>query len=138
MKIIDTWKNERAYVNKVKYVPIEWLLQFKGNQLRRTEEQMFELYQDIKTNGLKDPLWMAVGKENRKIILGEGNHRLELFRRFGLDEVPLIIGLQNNAYQGLGLPPYDYPYLKDLTYVERGLVHPDVVFTKYKILGGGL
>lgn len=132
--ISEVWKNQQTYARKAKYVPIEWLLQFKGNNLRKSEEEMMELQEDLIDNGLQDPLWMSVGKEDHKIKLGEGNHRLEIFRRLGLKEVPIIVGLQNKSYESGGFEPYYYPHLNNLEDLERGLIHPDKVFSKYEMI----
>lgn len=131
----EAWKEEREYRYKTKYLPIEWVKQFKGNALRKNEKQMQELMEDILKNGLHHPLWMEVGRMNREIKLGEGNHRLEIFDRWGWTKVPLIVGLQNNAYGGAGYEPYYYPHLvKRIEKIERGLIHPDKVFEEYKII----
>jgi len=87
----DSWKNYKGLVDDV---PVEWLSKLKGNEFRMTDEQLDALAEDIKANGLHEPLILSVGKDSRTALLGEGNHRLEALRRAGFTHAParVIVG----------------------------------------------
>ena len=51
------------------------------------EEKWNEFLEDIKTNGVKDPIVVEIHPDGQKYIW-EGNHRLEAIRQLGLNEIP--------------------------------------------------
>jgi len=67
-------------------VPTEALRGIPGNNLRYDP---VELTENIRQNGIRDPLILQYHQKNRTVILGEGNHRLESARRLGLESVPV-------------------------------------------------
>ena len=56
------------------------------------ERKLRQLEKDIKTNGLKEPLILAVSKESQRAYLAEGNHRIVCLDNLGVHWVPLQIG----------------------------------------------
>lgn len=84
-------KNPDHQINvyrNVENVPISWLKKLPGNKFRHSDEEINKMSDDIKKNGLKEPLIVNVGKETRTAKLGEGNHRLEALRRAGYTHAP--------------------------------------------------
>jgi hypothetical protein len=80
----------KAYEHVIEDVPIEWAQSLiPHNRLRTSESEVNQLAADIKANGLHEPLMIAVGKNSRTAVLGEGNHRLEALKRLGYTHVPM-------------------------------------------------
>ena len=55
----------------------------------RTEEQITQLREDIKNNGITQPI-EVIKDENGDISLNDGNHRLQIAKELGLKEIPVI------------------------------------------------
>lgn len=86
------WKNTAlAKAGKVALVPVRWLSKFQGNSLRHDSKEMKELAEDILKNGLKEPVHIEIGQEDRKVGIGEGNHRTFAFIEAGLDYIPATV-----------------------------------------------
>ena len=73
---------------KVSLVPVHWLKKFQGNPLRRDEKEMKEFKEQLMKEGLKDPVYIMVGRDDRRVSVGEGNHRMNAFIDMGMDYVP--------------------------------------------------
>lgn len=86
----------KSYGRDVENVPIEWLQNLPGNELRHGEGRINQYAQSILDNGLSDPLIINVGKNTGTAKLGEGNHRLEAMRRAGFTHIParVMVGSQ--------------------------------------------
>jgi hypothetical protein len=97
----------RGYRSVMENVPIAWLKHLTaGNPLRRSSEEIDELAEDIKQNGMNNPVIITVGKNTRTAMLGEGNHRLEACIRAGYTSIPArcIVGSE----YGSNLLPQSY------------------------------
>jgi hypothetical protein len=117
----------------VEELPIEFVKQFQGNALWKSAEQMKEFEADIRANGFEHPVTLIVGRYNKEVFLGEGNHRLAIAEQMGLDTIPTMIGLYQNAYNLINedYPPKYYPFInpqiEDLDFETN---RPSDVFTK--------
>ena len=80
-------------------LPTSVLRGIPGNNLRYDPE---ELTEDIRKNGIQDPLILQYHQKNRTVRIGEGNHRLEAARRLGLENVP-VRAIRYNM-EGSGMP----------------------------------
>lgn len=83
-----------SYRRVVEMVPVNWLSQLPGNNLRKNPQQMQELANQLETNGINDPIIITVGKNTRTAKLGEGNHRLAAAKLKGYTYLParVIVG----------------------------------------------
>lgn len=86
-----------TYQRYVEMVPVSWLSELKGNDLRYTEQEMQDLMADISANGINNPLIVDVGRKTGTAILGEGNHRLEAAKRLGYTHFPVRAHVNNDA-----------------------------------------
>jgi hypothetical protein len=94
----EPWR-ENAYTKagKVDLLPISWMKQFPYNKLRYDpavtgggpDGKSGSLVDDVKQNGLQEPLMMEFGKDDHRISLGEGNHRLRAAELAGHTHVPV-------------------------------------------------
>ncbi len=57
---------------------------------RRGEERWDELVDDIKRNGFKEPVQIYLYRNEKRLNLGEGNHRLGVARELGIKKIPAI------------------------------------------------
>ena len=103
----DNQSNIRNYARDVENVPIEWLRNLPGNELRHGDDKINRYMQSILDNGLSDPLIINIGKDTRTAKLGEGNHRLEAMRRAGFTHVPARVELGSQYGSNL-LPRSDF------------------------------
>lgn len=55
------------------------------------EEKINELREDIRKNGIKEPLILSYGATKGNTILGEGNTRLMIAQELGIPEVPVTV-----------------------------------------------
>lgn len=89
--------------SNVEYIPVYTLLNAKKNGGYRTPEQVQNLTDNIKTNGISSPIEL-VRDSNGNIVIENGNHRLEIAQNLGLEEVPVIYSnsslenFDNNSY----------------------------------------
>jgi len=130
-----SWKEEPFYDDRVEELDIKFVEQFIGNDLRKSSEEMDELEIDIKKNGFTHPVTLIVGRFDKKVRLGEGNHRLEIAKRLGMNSIPVMIGFYK---KGNGLNGYDtitYPYLSSsIENIDIEYLMPSKVFVKMKVL----
>lgn len=83
-------KTFEANKNKsnVEFVNINDLLPLKEVGGFRTEEQISKLENDIRKNGITTPIKL-IKKSDGTISIDNGNHRLEIAQRLGLEEIPI-------------------------------------------------
>lgn len=66
---------------------------------RYSTEKVNELREDIKKNGIKEPLILYYGATKGNIILGEGNHRLMIAKELGITEVPVRVVRNSDLFK---------------------------------------
>lgn len=95
------WK-DNVYAQKgiAEEVEISFLEPFQGNPLRYSDERMAELVEDIRQNGLREPIMILIGQEDRRVQIGEGNHRLFAAKLAGLTKIPARVMRQRNIHFG--------------------------------------
>jgi hypothetical protein len=105
--IPDTYKKSPYYsAGKISLVPVHWLKKFQGNPLRRDDDEMQDFAEQLQKEGLKDPVMIIIGQQDRRVSVGEGNHRMNAFIKAGLDYVPARVSRQQRN-DGRGTYYYD-------------------------------
>jgi hypothetical protein len=59
-----------------------------GEDASRDEQSYAQLREDVRVNGIKDPVILDWDPETGKAYLSEGNHRVGIARELGLLDVP--------------------------------------------------
>jgi len=85
---------ERAFVSKVELVPIEELDKFKDidrSITPKSSDQFSKLEKSIKEEGIKEPLILTYSKSQKAAYLGEGNTRLAVAQKLGIEALPVRV-----------------------------------------------
>lgn len=77
------------YRHVMEYVPIDWLMERRGNEYRHSPERMEQLRNEIQEEGLREPVLISTGKNSRTSIVGEGNHRVLAAHQLGYTHIPV-------------------------------------------------
>lgn len=72
----------------VSFIPVNQIESNIKNGGYRTNEQVASLEKSIKQNGISSPIEISIDNEG-KIQVTNGNHRLEIAKKYGLEEVPV-------------------------------------------------
>ena len=109
---LGPFRDHSRYTSETEMVPVSALAGIPGNSLRYNPE---ELAEDIRGNGIREPLILQYSQKSRTVLLGEGNHRLEAARRLGLEHVPVRVVRYNMEGHGKpvrGIDPDDNGYVR--------------------------
>lgn len=98
MDIKPLWKDHPLFLEgKIELVPTEWVWQYRGVDVSPLGDLMDgslvtveALWEDLCREGLHEPLIMRVGIRNKMMRLESGNHRIQLFHRYGIAEIPVV------------------------------------------------
>ena len=86
----EPWRADSYALNgKVELIPVRFLMFFRGNALGKTD--LDTLTEDMRANGVREPLILTVGQRDRKVKLGEGNHRVEAAIRLDATHLPVRV-----------------------------------------------
>ena len=98
-QIKEAWKEHPLYKQgKIGLVPTEWAWRYWGKDV--TPEASLEdgtvvdlevLWRDLLEEGMYEPLIMRVGLKNKKFRLESGNHRIQLFHKYGIPMIPVTV-----------------------------------------------
>ncbi len=72
----------------VEFIPIEDILPYKSNGGYRTIEQINDLTNKIKVEGIENPIELIKNSDG-SIEVYNGNHRLEIAKKLGINEIPV-------------------------------------------------
>ena len=91
--------------SNVEFVPIQDVLPYKSNGGYRTEDQINDLETNIRQNGITNPIEL-IRENDGTIRIENGNHRLEVAQRLGLEEVPIVFvdsieNIDNTSYNNV-------------------------------------
>ena len=99
--IPEPWKDNKYYkLGLVAEVPLSWLIRYQGNRLRMRRYEFEKLVEDIKTNGIEEPVMIFIGQKDRTVTLGEGNHRMMAAMMAGLKSIPARV-IRNQYAEGV-------------------------------------
>lgn len=102
--------------SNVEYVPVNALLNARKNGGYRTQEQVQNLTNNIKSNGIVNPIEL-IRDNNGNITIENGNHRLEVAQNLGLEEVPVVYS--NSSLENFGNSSYNKNNISEIVKGEN-------------------
>ena len=110
MDIKPLWKEHPLYSqNKIELIRTDWVYKYRGVDVSPTTSlmdgsivDMDVLWENIESEGMHDPLIMRVGIVNKKMRLEAGNHRIQLFHKHKIKEIPVTVQLRDECGPHLG------------------------------------
>ena len=113
--------NDKTGVQLVRLPVLQKYIEFDRNIYRKHddhEKYMKWLENDIKVNGIKEPLILALSKKSQRAYLTEGNHRIICLENLGAHWVPLKITYlflnQDDAKEYFFIPAYLKKFPKNI------------------------
>jgi len=105
MKIKELWKDHVLYKQGVvELVPTSWVWNYWGRDVSPEADLMDgtvvnldQLWENIKKEGLYNPLIMRVGLHNKKFRLEAGNHRIQVLHKNGIKLIPLTVQVREEC-----------------------------------------
>lgn len=103
MQVKEIWReHELCKQGYVELVPVDWVFKYRGTDVSTTADlkngnlcSLDDLWNDIKENGLFDPLIVRMGRTSRTLRLEAGNHRIQVLKEHGIDKVPVTIEIRD-------------------------------------------
>jgi len=153
MEISPKWKSHPlAQKGLVELVPTDWVYQFRGpdvtpeaSLMDGSAADMETLWQNINEEGMSDPLIIRVGAKNRKFRLESGNHRIQIFKKYGIEHTPIVVQVQDEcgpqADDVMNTGTHNFDFADDVieTNLKPGYLKPSEVFKSLaEKIGGGL
>lgn len=77
--------------SQVGYVPTSQVARLAFQPLWRNPEEMQELSDSMRIEGIREPLYVMYDPKSRRARLGEGNHRLRAAQMAGITHVPVVV-----------------------------------------------
>ncbi len=144
MHIIPKWKEHPlTKQGLVELVPTDWLYQYHGTDVTLLTEikdgsvvTMEELWENIKREGLHDPVIIRIGIKNKKFRLEAGNHRIYVLHTYGILFTPATVQIQDwcgpDAENVMNTGTHNFDFLQPITLTEfaHGYTKPSTVFTE--------
>lgn len=104
-EIKELWKNHPLYKQGVvELIPTSWVWNYWGHDVSPEADLMDgtlvnldELWNNIESEGLYNPLIMRVGLNNKKFRLESGNHRIQVFHKNGVKMIPLTVQVREEC-----------------------------------------
>lgn len=62
------------------------------------EDQLAKFTEELKKDGLKEPVMISIGQRDRQVSVGEGNHRMNAFINMGMDYIPARVTRGTDNY----------------------------------------
>jgi ParB-like nuclease domain len=136
------WKTHPlTLAGHVELVATAWLYQYRGIDVTPGTDlkdgsfvNMNQLWENIKSEGLHDPVIVRVGKTNKKFRLESGNHRIQVLMKHGVLYTPATVEVQELCGPQLENIMTDATHNFDFTeYIatealEIGYAKPTIVF----------
>lgn len=146
MEIAEQWKNNiLTRIGVVDLVPTAWLYEIYGTDVSPLADlkdgtlvDLENLWENLKTEGLYDPVIIRVGTNNKKYRLEAGNHRIQVLYQHDVEFTPAIVQVQDECGPNAANNQTDATHNFDLpSYIEYqnlkpGIYRPAQVFTELK------
>jgi 8-oxo-dGTP pyrophosphatase MutT (NUDIX family)/RimJ/RimL family protein N-acetyltransferase len=122
---------KRNWSDHTELVPIDEVLKYIQVDRRNDAAQNRALADDIKTNGIREPLMLTYHQREKTLTLGEGHHRLIAAGIAGLKEVPVRVARNTTNHLAgdtryLPAVPAPTPYPERNGYVPGDLRPSDI------------
>jgi len=126
------------HATQTELIPLSELLAMApGNPATRlSSEEVDDLAASLNAEGMREPIQLTYGQQDRTVLIDEGNHRLEALRRShpkGQDKVMVPVTVFLNKRRPLGgtvvpgRPPDEFGYIPNqMKPSDIGLVDPEV------------
>ncbi len=142
MPINPKWKTHPlTLAGHVELVPTTWLYQYRGTDVTPgvdlkdgTIVDMETLWKNIQQDGLHDPVIIRVGRENKKFRLEAGNHRIQVFMKYGVAHTPATVQVQDTCGPEVENimtdASHNFNFTKDvdISSLKNGYLKPSQVF----------
>lgn len=144
MKIAEKWKEHiLTKMGVVDLVPTAWLYKIYGTDVSPLADLkdgtlvgLADLWDNLTTEGLYDPVIIRVGTKNKKYRLEAGNHRIQVLYEHRVEFTPAILEVQDecgphvknnqtDATHNFNLPDYI-----DCQHLKPGIYRPSLIFTE--------
>ena len=110
MIIKPLWKKHPLYSEgKIELTPTDWVWKYWGHDVSPMAElvdgtpvDLDGLWENILEEGLHNPFIMRVGLQNKKMRLEAGNHRIQVFHKYGVKMIPVTVQLRDECGPHLG------------------------------------
>jgi hypothetical protein len=79
------------YSSDVELVDINIINQIPKGKLHQSLEYFNKLKEDIKQNGIKEPICILYFVKDNTLTLGEGHHRLQIANELNIQRVPIRV-----------------------------------------------
>lgn len=109
----------------VEWVPVNWLQRLANPHAGKATDLgtwvpdaplvgLEELYQNMLVHGMRDPFLIGVGRNDRRIRLEAGNHRVQVLQSKGILIAPAVAYIGDTAisHEGNGVHPGEVTVLK--------------------------
>ncbi|MBI3632051.1 MAG: hypothetical protein HY225_01220 [Candidatus Vogelbacteria bacterium] len=105
----ELWKGHLLFKQgKIELVPTKWVWHYWGKDV--TPVDLDALWKGLLLEGMYEPLIMRVGLKNNKFRLESGNHRIQLFHKYGVPMIPVTVQIHDVC------GPEEMDQLTDATY----------------------
>lgn len=142
MEILPKWKDHPlTRSGLVELVPTDWVFDLRGTDVipetglkDGTRVDMESLWENIKHEGLHDPMIIRVGIKNKKFRLEAGNHRIQVFKKYGVPYTPTTVQVQDFCGQQaedvmtIATHNFDFTADIDISNLKFGYTKPSTVF----------
>ncbi|MES2966183.1 MAG: ParB N-terminal domain-containing protein [Patescibacteria group bacterium] len=142
MTITPKWKNHPlTLAGNVELVPTAWLSQYRGIDVTPATDlkdgspaNMDQLWENIKSDGLYDPVIIRVGKANKKFRLESGNHRIQVLMKHAVAFTPATVEVQElcgpQVENVMTDATHNFDFTADVVteVLESGYLKPTTVF----------
>lgn len=146
MNPIPKWKTHPlTLAGHVELVPTAWLYQYRGADVTPGTDlkdgsavTMDQLWENILTEGLHDPVIIRVGKTNKKFRLESGNHRIQVLMKHGVPFTPAVVQVQElcgpQVENIMTDATHNFDFIDDISteVLEVGYLKPTSVFKSLK------
>lgn len=91
MKYLIKYAIFENYDNYTELVDINLINQIPKGELHNSKEYFDKLKEDIKKNGMEEPICVLYFYKDNTATLGEGHHRLEIANQLNMEKVPVKV-----------------------------------------------
>lgn len=144
--IKELWKEGELYKQGVvELVPTEWVWKYRGRDVSPqadlkdgTPVTLQDLWDNIVSEGLHDPLIMRLGVKSKTFRLEAGNHRIQVFHEHGVPMIPVTVHVQEECGPHASNPMNDGSHNFDaseealISEIQQTYMRPSDVFKSLK------